>query len=156
MKPERFDRWLTIGANLAVLLGLLFVAVELRQNRTMIDAQTRHELSAGIVELLSAVAENSQLASVIRRADLGEALTLDEEYQYEVRSRALFRYWENVHYQYRQGVYDDAEFFRQREAWEAYLTSSPALANYWRKIRAEFSRPFVSEMDSLLPGAKGV
>ena len=88
-----FGYWLTIFANLAVVGGIIFLGVEIRQNSQMMEAQTRHELAMGIVEQLSGIAENGQLASVIRRGSIGEELTPDELYQYQLRTRALFRYW---------------------------------------------------------------
>ena len=33
MEKDRLSRWLSIGANFAVLLGLIFVALEVRETR---------------------------------------------------------------------------------------------------------------------------
>jgi hypothetical protein len=146
-----YHQWLTLAANLGVLVGIILLVFELNQNRTMIRAQTRSELSTGIVDLFTAVAENPELASLRRRADAGEELGPDELYRYEIITRAFFRYWENVHYQYRQGLYDDSEFSRQKDAWRDYVRSSPALAGWWCAHRTEFSPEFASEFDVLLP-----
>ena len=50
--------------------------LQLRQNRTLMRAQVRHELTSTIVDLLNSSADNSQLAGVLRRGALGEELTL--------------------------------------------------------------------------------
>ncbi|MBT8461332.1 MAG: hypothetical protein KJO44_02335 [Gemmatimonadetes bacterium] len=150
MKNERVHRWLTLGANFGVLIGIALLLVELNQNATMIRAQTRNELSTGIVDLFGIVAENQQLASLRRRADAGDELTEDEAYQYAIITRAFFRYWENVHYQYRQDLYDDVEFARQREAWKSYAATSEALVRFWCEHGEEFSPEFASEFDSVL------
>ena len=131
-------------------LGILLLVLELRQNAVMMQAQTRAEVSTGIVELFETVAESEQLASLRRRADAGEQLSLDEAYRYAIITRAFFRYWENAHYQYRQGLYDDVEFQRQREAWKSYAATSPALVAFWCEHRAEFSPEFSREFDSVL------
>lgn len=99
-----------ILANVGVIVGIAFLAFELQQNRDMMRAQTRNEVSQGIVNLMMLVAENGELANLRRRADAAEDLTGDEANRYSLHSRALFRYWENVHYQYRLGVYDEKEF----------------------------------------------
>lgn len=151
VNTDRLHRWLTLGANLGVLGGLLLLVAELSQNAAMMRAQTRNDLSAGIVELFIRVAENPQLASLRRRADAGETLTPDEAYQYAILTRGLFRYWENVHYQFRQGLYDEAEFSAQRDAWRSYAEASPALAAFWCENRVEFSPEFVREFDDLIP-----
>lgn len=150
MKGERLHRWLTLGANLGVLIGILLLIAELSQNLTAVRAQTRHDLSSDIVELFTQVAGNAQLASVRRRADSGEPLTPDETYQYDLITRAFFRYWEDVHYQFRQGLYDEVEFSRQRDAWQAYAGESAALVAWWCRNRSQFSPEFAEEFDGIL------
>ena len=115
----------------------------------MMRAQTRHEMSAGIVELLLIPASNEQLADVMFRANSGEDLTPKELYQFHLRTNALYRYWEDVHYQYRVGLYDDIEFEKQREAWRAHFVGSQRSAQYWCQVRTLYSPEFASEMDSL-------
>ena len=150
MKAKRVNRWLTLGANFGVLIGIILLLVELRQNSTMMRAQTRHAVSQGIVDLMGLSASNGQLASVLRRADSGEELTPDEHLQYLHRSIALFRYLENLHYQYRQGLFDEAEFSTQRVAWTWYLNSSKAAVNAWCVLRPSVSPEFRSEIDGVL------
>jgi hypothetical protein len=84
--------------------------------------------------LLNSAAANSQLANVLRRGGAGEELTADERYQFRARTNALFRYWEDVHYQYRQGLYDEEEFSKHKEAWRAYLAASKGAVAYWCEV----------------------
>lgn len=150
MKSESVHRWLTLAANLGVLVGILLLIAELSQNLTAVRAQTRHDLSSDVVELFTQVAGNAQLASLRRRADAGEPLTADETYQYELITRAFFRYWEDVHYQFRQGLYDEIEFARQRDAWKAYAGESEALVTWWCGNRSQFSPEFAEDFDGIL------
>lgn len=151
MDSGRLTRWLTLGANVAVLAGLALVIVELSQNREMMRAQTRHQVAAGIVDLLLVPAGNQQLADLMYRADTGGELTPQEEFQFTMRTNALLRYWEDVHYQYRVGLYDEVEFSRQREAWRSALHRSKGMRTYWCKVRTLYSPEYMSEMDKLLP-----
>ena len=149
MSDKRPAQWLSLVANVGALIGLLLIVVQLQQNRDLMRAQIRHDLAMGIVELLNTPAANSQLASVLRRGELGEALTPDEQFQFEVRSNALLRYWEDVHYQYRQGLYDEVEYSAQQEAWKGTLSRSVGLAAYWCKVRTLYSPLFMAELDAL-------
>ena len=151
MSKERLIQWIALAANCVTILGLLLVIVQLQQNRALMRAQVRHELASTIVELLNSSASNSQLASVLRRAGGGEQLTEDEQFQFRLRSNALFRYWEDVHYQYRLGLYDEEEYFRQKAAWEASFASSVGLVRYWSEVRALYSPRFEEEIDGLQP-----
>ncbi len=151
MDTDRLNRWLTLGANLGVLAGIILLILELDQNREMMRAQTRNEISVGIVDLLSQVATDPQLANLIRRADSGEDLTPDEFVQYNHRSAAMFRYFENVHYQYRLGLYDEAEYSKQKEAWRSFFAAAKTGAANWCDYRKTVSTDFMAEIDSLLP-----
>lgn len=117
----------------------------------MTRAQTRHELSSTIVTILSDTANNPQLASVIYRGSRGLPLTPVEQFQFEVRSNALLRYWEDVHYQYRMGLYDEEEFDRHRDAWAATIRQSKGFVEYWCRVRQLYSAAFANELNRLLP-----
>jgi hypothetical protein len=150
MESDRLNRWLTLGANVGVLIGIILLIVELDQNRDMMRAQTRHELAMGIVDLLQVPANNEQLADLIYRANSGGEITPRELFQFRLRTNALFRYWENVHYQYRVGLYDENEFSKQRDAWKASITNSILGRAYWCEVRTLYSPEFMSEMNKLL------
>ena len=150
MDTDRMTRWLTIVANFAILVGLVLVLVELNQNRLMMRAQIRHDLSMGIVEMLNTPANNRQLSDLLYRAESGEELSGPDLFQFQLRSNALFRYWENVHYQYRLGLYDRTEFEKQRDAWEAFFARSQAHRDYWCAVRTLYSAEFMTEMDRLI------
>jgi len=150
MKSDRLTRWLTLGANLGVLLGIILLIVELDQNRDMMRAQTRHDLAMGIVDLLQVPASDEQLADLMYRAINDLEITPREAFQFELRTNALLRYWENVHYQYRVGLYDDIEFARQRGAWKASFAQSRRSVDYWCGVRLLYSPEFSASIDDLL------
>ena len=150
MSEDRTTRWLSLTANLGAIVGLVFVGLQLQQSRDLTRAQVRHELTMGIVEIQNNLAGNAQLASLWRRARIGEELSPDEQVQFETRSNALFRYWENVHYQYLQGLYDESEYLAQREAWRAAFRRHKGFASYWCKNSSFYSPRFASELNGLL------
>lgn len=148
---DRLTRWLTLGANVAVLAGIVLLVIELDQNRDMMRAQTRHQIASGIVDLLLVPASNPQLADLMYRAETGGQLTPEERFQFNMRTNALLRYWEDVHYQYRVGLYDETEFSKQREAWRAALDRSIGMRDYWCEVRTLYSPEYMAEMNNLLP-----
>jgi hypothetical protein len=151
MSKERLMQWVALAANGGTIVGLLMVIMQLQQNRTLMRAQVRHELASTIVDLLNSSANNSQLAGVLRRGALGEQLTEDEQMQFRLRSNALLRYWEDVHYQFRLGLYDEVEYSRQKAAWKATFASSVGFVKHWSQVRTLYSPRFAAEIDGLLP-----
>ena len=150
MNTDHVNKWLNLGANLAVLIGIALLVFELQQNRQIVRAQTRAEISSELTNLLSQVAGDPQLANLIRRADNGDDLTPDEAKQYAHRSAAMFRYFENVHYQFRQGLYDESEYLAHKDAWRVFFANSKTAAMNWCDYREMVSPEFRAEIDSLL------
>ena len=151
MDSDRLTRWLTLGANIGVFVGIILLLVELDQNRDMMRAQTRHQLAMGIVEMQTAMQGDQQLVDLMVRSRKGEELSETERSQVNYRHNALLRYWENVHYQYRQGLYDDVEFAKQREAMKDSFEHGQDLTKYWCRKRLLYSPEYVAEIDNLLP-----
>lgn len=150
MSADRLNRWLALGGNAAVVIGLLLLVYELNQTRELTQAQMRSEISRGIYDLLAMTANNQQLADLMVRADGGEPLTEAEEFQFNSRTRAMFRYFENVHYQYRVGLYDESEFERQRLAWGNYMNGSVRAPGVWCHYQHLVSAEFAAELNALL------
>jgi len=147
----RISSLISLAANVVTVAGLVIVVLQLYENQRMTRAQTRHGLSSTIVTILSDTANNPQLASVIYRGANGLPLTPVEQFQFEARSNALLRYWEDVHYQFRMGLYDEEEFDRHRDAWAATIRQSKGFAEYWCRVRQLYSPAFANEMNRLLP-----
>ena len=149
MESEHLNRWLTLGANFGVLIGILLLVFELNQNRDLMRSEIRNELSDGVVEIFMQVAENGELASIVRRGTSGEELSPEESFRYSSFAKAMFRYWGNVHYQYQNGLYDESEYVHQRGAWRP-LMEQKSIAEIWCVYRATFPDGFVAEIDGLL------
>lgn len=149
MEPERLNRWLTLGANFGVLLGILLLVFELNQSRELVRSEIRNELSNGVAELFRQIAENGELANIVFRGNSGEELSPEESFRYSSFMKSFFRYAANVHYQYRNGMYDDFEYVHHRDAWRD-LFGLKSVAKVWCGYRATFSDEFKAEMDSLL------
>jgi len=151
MSKDRLIQSIALAANCVTILGLLLVILQLQQNRTLMRAQVRHELAGTIVDLLNSSANNNQLAGVLRRGALGEQLTEDEQLQFQMRWNAILRYWEDVYYQFRLGLYDEVEYSRQKAAWKATFAGSVGFVKYWSEVRTLYSPRFAAEIDGLLP-----
>ena len=80
-----------------------------------------------------------------------EQLTEDEQLQFRMRWNAILRYWEDVHYQFRLGLYDEVEYSKQKAAWKATFADSVGFVKYWSEVRSLYSPRFAAEIDGLLP-----
>lgn len=144
MSSDKINRWLTLIANFGVLIGIALVILELDQNRQAAQAQTRTELTNGIVELLTAHMGDSEYADILHRGNAGEPLTDVEHYQYWRHRVAMIEYHENVYYQFRQGLYDDDEFYRQMAVIRADLSTFPGYGEAWCQMRSRMSPAMIN------------
>ena len=150
LTSDQLNRWLSLGANLGVLLGIILLVVELDQNRDMIRAQTRNDLSWQVTDFLSRIAADAELSSLKRRAELGEDLTVEEEQRYKYHFFANTRIWENFHYQYRQGMFDDIEYQAAKKSWGKLIVVNKRFAQNWCSGFVNFSQDFEREINNLL------
>ena len=146
---KKFDvaQTISILSNFGVLVGIVLLVFELNQGRQMMRAQTRTEIAQGAITALNLRGTNSEVRSLWERASSEEGLPESERLQFSLLVSAVFRYHENVHYQYRLGLYDEAEFDAQRMAWrEIYNRRGPAII--WCSTRHTFSPDFVAEIEN--------
>ena len=149
MDSDRLNRWLTLGANIAVLVGIALLIIELGQNRDMMRAQIRNEIARGVSDFLPLVIDDREFADTLARSGAGEPLTAAEEVQINAWYSMIFNYWQNVHYQYRQGLYDEGEFSQHVKAISAVIRENPSMNRYWCNERSYTSVPFMEFMDEL-------
>jgi hypothetical protein len=140
--------------NVGVIVGILLLVYELNQNRDMMRAQTRNELSQGLTDVLNPMASDDERADLLVRGNRGEELTASEAYRFEIHSELVFRYWENVHYQYRQALYDESEFSRHRDTMQVVMGESPGSVRFWCRSRMLYSVPFMEMIDELLASSE--
>ncbi|NIP54362.1 hypothetical protein GWN42_21260 [candidate division KSB1 bacterium] len=148
MDSDRVNRWLTLGANVGVLIGIILLLIELNQNSMLMRGQTRNDVSSELIGLMSQVSNNPQLADLIYRVEHGEQVTPQEMLQYRARQISNIRYFENVFYQYRQGLYDEIEYLAHRQAWVGVW--SQARHDFWCNYRQTVSPDFRAEIEGLI------
>lgn len=150
MNLDRVSQGVQLAANVGVILSIMFLAYQIGEQRELMKAQTRTAISSELIGLLVSEATDESLLSAERRSNDGEELSADDRFRLDRISRAYFRYWENAHYQYRNGLYDETEFAGSREGWK-YRLSRPGVAASWCDSEKLYSPEFVAEIERLLP-----
>ena len=139
MKKIDLGQTITILANVGVIAGIVFLAVELRQNNTLMAAQARFNQLSAQVESHIILAENPDLAWALVRANNNEELTPEEEasLQYYVRSVFTKMQW----------TYGEIpENARPLERWRK-ISAEPYRRRFWTANKGEFNQDFVAWMD---------
>ena len=148
LDSDRLNRWMTLGANFAVLAGILLLLVELNQNTESIELQAAqgyvalsHELDFRIVDDPSLIELFLKPAGERTPEDLGR---LDRWYFGSLRT------WENGFFLHSRGVLDD-DLWSGQEAFIAdLLKRDEELRLYYQTNRRHFSRRFTAFLDRLV------
>lgn len=157
MNADHINKWIMLLGNLAVIAGLAFVVLELNQNNRMMQTQTRNAITESILNFQYNASANGFIELVAKGSADPAALTVGESQKLQQYYVSNLRLWENIHYQYRNGVFDEAEFAAERNSWRALGERSPVLHVIYcgLKSRQALSPAFVAEMDQLGYGAPG-
>ena len=112
MESNRLNQWLTLGANIGVLVGIILLLVELNQTQEIARAEIRNEIYQGLTDSLDLMDRDT--ADIIARLKAGDVISQADAILVDRWAESIFRYWENADYQYLMGLYDESEYTRQQ------------------------------------------
>ena len=147
MNSAKFNDWLTLIANVAVVGGIVFLAIEIRQNNELLRSESRQTLVSNDVTSLTANLEHVDVfAKLVSKEELSaeDQLRLSFMYTLDLRNR------EFEYFQYVNGLLDE-------ETWLAYRHvivvnhSSDLGRSWWDEIGRGIVDPeFAKLVDELL------
>ena len=147
---ERGRRLRDIVGFTGVVLSLLFVGWEIRDNTKVARGQTRVELTALNNQFLDRLGSDPDFAELWRTAWLpGVELDESEEFRVELVMMQFLRLLENVHLQYQEGLIgeealDSYGFF----GFEQFM-AHPRFSEIWDPRQVSFDPLFADFLDSL-------
>lgn len=150
LKLSTTNEWLTLIANLGVLIGVILVAYELQQDRLATEAQIRFDITNMATDALQRWAENPEIITAMQKTIDRIPLTDEEQLMMFYIRMSELRRWENTYSQYQRGLFDETEFDGFMRAWEQRINSS-IYTNFWDEERKSVLREDFAELiDSLV------
>lgn len=153
MNSANFNDWLTLIANVAVVGGIVFLAIQIRQNNELLRSESRQTLVGNEVASLTANLENADVfAKLVSKEDLSaeDQLRLSFMYSLDLRNR------EFEHFQYVNGLLDEESWLSYRHV--ILINHSSGLGRtWWDEIGRSLVDPeFAKLIDELLVDAPPV
>jgi hypothetical protein len=134
----------------AIVLSLVLVAYELRQNTTIMRAQTRDAMTEKQMMFTDWVSTNRYTAEVLTMSGQGKLEPgTPEALSFEFFAQGVIREWENSYYQYEQGLFDPEEFAPRINRWRQIVSLRP-MREYWERSHNQFSPRFRDEINNIL------
>lgn len=109
---ERFARWLTIGANIGVVLGLVILIVEIRQNATLTRVATEQAMNDLLANTEFHLAQPEQSAAWVRSYMAPETMSDIDIKMNEAVLVSILMQWDNGFQMERAGLRTRAEVER--------------------------------------------
>ncbi len=134
---------------LAVVVSLVFVTIELRNNTNAINSQTNQGLAELHSDLMIATMENPELADLwVRGNGDPESLTEVELFRYRRIKDNLFNMWEQAFSSYTNGTLTD-ELWR---GWNNIVTNICNKGNqyYWEQIGDGYGVEFTAHVNEMI------
>lgn len=155
MNSDRLNRWLTLGANLAVLVGLVLLIVEIRQNTEMTRAeitQSRAQTSIALAEMLF---NSEYMPAILEKTKNGEPLTYQENVRYTGWLRATLRNLDNNMQQAERGLLGEHIPRSSAGALRGVILANPVARQYWKTSRDTYSDEFAVFVDQIVAELEG-
>ena len=150
MKLEKWALIAEIVGGIAIVVSLIFVGYEMRQNsRSQTQAMTQ-ALVSSYAETLTLLTQNEQLRCIYSAGIRDfSALSGADALAFSAYWVALWRHREDMYFQYQQGALSP-------QTWEAFEGANREVAQYpgfqqWFAFRRRwFSEPFQEYIDSIM------
>ena len=142
MNADSMNRWLTLGANLGVVAGLVFLAVELNQNTKATIAAASETITNQSLDYFALGMDNQVIARARHKHSVGEELSLFEKDQLWWHQYYNFRVFENVFLQYRRGYFEMSEWIRYEKIIHVRLTTDPFAQQMWEDRAYSWTNEF--------------
>lgn len=138
----------------AVLLGLVFVGLEIRQNTAATRAATQQAILDATLQSLWGVISNERLREVmvLARDNPDWVTATPETSDHILLDRFYFQRFnmlENAFYHCTEGTLD-ARLWVGWEGWLRSLPSDPLMQHFWAKYRGGYMTDFVAYIDAAL------
>ena len=150
MKTKQWNHWLTLAANLGILVGLVLIAIELNQNTKQLSLELEWQINQKMFENNRDLLGDNPTPIFAKSVLSPEELTFEE---FQVASAFVLNFLgvaEDRFFLYKRGLLSDQE-------WKSYIDDDIELTlgyrfaqEYWKRSKSIFEPEFVEYVDEQL------
>ena len=134
----------------AIIAGLVFVGLELRQSRQIAIADIYQQRSAMVIEIHAARLSSEPLAAALNKLSAGDDVTPWEQNLVNTGHYLFLTYWENIHFQHQSGMIADEQWRASQRAMARYLNNTPGAVEFWNATKPVMRDSFAETVDQAL------
>ena len=148
MDLEVIAQLASIIASIAVVLTLIFIAMQMRQTLELTKMNAAQTATVLLSQNYGRVVENPDLADLLIRNTAGEELQRGEHLRLTNFIAVQFRYFEMLHAHVRTGIFDKDLWLGVRERLHGVL-DHPRMREWWDDNRFSYAPSFVALVDAV-------
>ena len=156
MDSAKLNDWLQVIGLFGVIASLIFVGLQMKQDREIAMSAAYQARSSQISEIQTAMAGDPAMRGFFHKVDTGklDEITPDEANATVLYLGAVFNFYENVHYQYMNGFIDDEHWEKSRGGLKNMLYSDFARSIFlesiipWRTSYQALAEEIIAEIDA--------
>jgi hypothetical protein len=154
MQLDKLNQWLMLAANIGVISGIAFLAVEISQNTEALGAQSSYNLYLARTNSFRTLAQNpAGLADLFAREQVGEALAPGERFRLNMYGMAIAGDLEWQYGEILAGRVERPPYLADQ--WASLAVSVPTLLNALRSEKRFLNQDFAAFVDAeVLPRAE--
>ena len=149
MNAESINRWMGLAANVGVLVGIVFLIVEINQNSELMRVQIAQSRSDAIQENLMATVNSDYVLPIYMKVGDGEPLTPEEYYRILLTFRSNHTQQANTFYQLNQGMLDESAL-SSIEDFVREFGELPVARDIWNQIQNSYSPEYQTFVNGIL------
>jgi len=137
-------------ANVGVLVGIVFLVIEIDQNTTMIESQTSQSRTESAMFGAEAIYNSPYLPDIFQAVDQEEPLTYSQTIRLEHWLRSFSRNQDNYFGQYRAGLLDEDILRSIRNAVEGEIAPHEITRAWWGRTKVAYSEEYAELVDEII------
>jgi hypothetical protein len=134
---------------IAIVVSLVYLSVQIKQNTKVARAATRQAIAESTENLGSDLIGNGEIAEIFVKHLSGKELSAVEKLRLQARCYRDIQHWENIHYQFQEGLVSKDQWAGFRKNLISLLAID-AYREYWEHESFHYSEAFQAEIASLL------
>jgi len=150
LKNSKISEWLTLFANLAVVAGIIFLAIEVSQNTAMIEAQMSQGRAETAMDQAESLYNSDHLPEIFLALKQEQPLTDLQRVRFTAYLRAFNRNQDNLLHQVGRGFLGETTLRSVRDAVWAEIARKKAAREIWEDTKVSYSDEYVALVDGVI------
>ena len=150
MNLEKMNHWLTLLANIGVLVGMVFLVIEVRQNTIATEQETVSNFQNGFAAVELMIASNPEFGDLLAKGRNGEKLTPAEFVRLQAFYRNVLRTWQTNISRYDSGGLSSETWEGTQALMSQTFLEDQGLLKHWHQNRNQFNSEFNNMVNTIL------